>query len=226
MRSSLLAVALASLAAAPLRAQGPTVCFSGPIRSACSGFLIFEASAIASSAGVSTEIRTVVPVRSGPPPVLVNRVRDLPSYFSGGLGYLHVVNEKTAVGAVVELGYANTSDLGNSHRLAITGRARRQLGQFAADVGAGPLGVEVFVPTPNQSCCSERVHAYGATAEGAVLYRGWLGLTAGVDAIRGGGRSSFAVHGGARAGSYGAVATAIILGLASAVLFAGLSQSD
>lgn len=182
---------------------------------------------MASTGPVSKEIRTSVPVSSGPPTELVTRVHDLPSYFSGALGYLHVVDTVTALGVVAELGYGNRADLGNTHRVAITGRARRKLGDFAADVGAGPLGVEVFVPSSSSArCCNDRVIAYGGTAEGAMLYRGILGVAAGADLVHGGGRTSFAVHGGLRSGSYGTVVAAILTAAGAALVFAALAHGD
>ncbi|HTE47457.1 MAG TPA: hypothetical protein VK636_19605 [Gemmatimonadaceae bacterium] len=208
------------------QAQSPA-CFSGSIRPQCSGFILFEGSAVISRGGGEHTSTTVVPIPpgNGGPITLVNHFHDLPSFYSGALGYVRVVGTRSAIGAVAELGFSNTSDLGNAHRVALTARARRQFTNLALDVGAGPVGVQVF-EARNGSCCTDRTIAYGATAETAVMYRGYLGLTAGADFINGAGRSSGAVHAGVRVGSYGAIAAAIATAAIGAVGFWGLSHSD
>jgi hypothetical protein len=203
------------------------VCFNGPIRPRCSGFVLFEGSAVVSRGGGDHTSTLVAPVPpgSGGPIILVNHFHDLPSFYSGSLGYVHVVGTRTAVGAVAELGFSNTSDLGNAHRVAITARARRQFTNAALDVGAGLLGVQVF-REGTTSCCTDRTIAYGMTAETAVMYRGYAGLTAGADLINGAGRTSAAVHAGVRVGSYGAVVSAIVTAAIGAYGYWGLSHSD
>ena len=204
-----------------------SMCFTGPIRPGCFGFVLFEGSAVVSGGGQEHVLTTVVPipVSSGGPITITNRIRDLPSFYSGALGYLHVVGTRSAVGAVAELGFSNTSDLGNAHRVAITVRGRRQLTNAALDVGAGLLGVEVFEQR-NGSCCTDRTIAHGATAEAAILFRGYLGLTAGADFIKGAGRTSASMHAGVRVGSYGAVAAAIATAAIGAFGYWALSHSD
>ena len=222
---SILYVALTLLAARTSSgAQSPT-CFSGQIRPACSGFAIFEGSAVLSTGGGERTSTTIVPIPpdQGGPQALVNRFHDLPTYFSGSLGYLRVVGPRSAIGGVAELGFNANADNGVAHRVAVTARLRRQYANAALDLGAGPLGVQVFVPD-RQPCCVERTIAYGATAEAALLFRGYLGLTAGADLIHGGGRTSGALHVGVRSGSYATVAAAAVLTALGALVLWGLSQ--
>jgi hypothetical protein len=205
----------------PLAPQSP-ICFSGPIRPQCSGFVLFEGAAVASSGGPVREFVFIPPIGQG---AIVNRFHDLPSYFSGSLGYVHVVDARTAIGAVAELGYSNTSDAGNAHRVAVKARARRQFSNMSVDVDAGPLGVQIFAPDKG-SCCVGRKMAYGATIEASTLWRGYLGPVVGVDVIHGAGRTSGAAHAGIRAGSYGAVTAAILTVVGVVVLVAALRPID
>jgi len=227
-RSQLVVLGLAATVwcAAGAHAQSP-VCFNGPIRPQCSGFVLFEGSAVISRGGGEHTSTVVVPIPPGQggPITLVNHFHDLPSFYSGALGYVRVVGTRSAIGAVAELGFSNTSDLGNAHRVAITARARRQFTNVALDVGAGPVGVQVF-EAGTGSCCTDRTIAHGVTAETAVMYRGYLGLTAGADFIKGAGRSSAAMHAGVRVGSYGAVVAAIATAAIGALGAWGLSQSN
>ncbi len=230
-RRQRLLIAAALVCNAPaLLAQSP-VCFSGPIRPECSGFVVFEGSAVISRGGGEHVSTVVVPIPpgNGETLTLVNRFHDLPSFYGGALGYVRVVGPRSAVGAVAELGFSNTSDLGNAHRVALTIRARRQLARMSVDVGAGPLGVQVFEPRVG-TCCGDKTIAYGGTAEAALLYRGFLGVTGGVDLIHGAGRTSGAMHVGVRVGSYGAVVAAIATAAIGAIgyfgLRGGLSDSD
>lgn len=220
------AIAVSVVYASPVGAQA-SVCFSGPIRPQCAGFIVFEGSAVISRGGGEHTSTLVVPIPpgNGGPITIVNHFHDLPSFYSGSLGYVHVVGMRSAIGAVAELGFSNTSDLGNAHRVAITARARRQFANVALDVGAGPLGVQVF-EAGITSCCTDRTIAYGGTVETAVMYRGYLGVTAGADFINGAGRRSQAVHAGVRVGSYGAVAAAIATAAIGAFGYWALSHSD
>ena len=220
------AVLAAMLALTPvaLTGQQPGVCFSGVARPACSGFFFLEGTAAASGGSSEFTINTTTPSTTGPI-ILAHHMRDLPSYVSGALGYVHVVNSNTAVGAVGELGFANSSELGNTHRFAATVRVRRWLGAVVLDVGAGPLGVEVLTLSPYGDCCTDKVRSYGATLETALSYKGWAGLTLGVDAIHGAGRTSTGLHAGVRVGSYGAVATAVVTAALGAFVWYGLAHS-
>jgi hypothetical protein len=226
--SELVVVAAAVVAvhasAAPAQSAA---CFNGPIRPSCSGFIVFEGSAVISRGGGEHTSTVVVPISpgNGGPITIVNHFHDLPSFYSGALGYVRVVGTRSAIGAVAELGFSNTSDLGNAHRVALTARARRQFTNLALDVGAGPIGVQVF-EAGSASCCTDRTIAYGGTMETALMYRGYLGLTAGADFINGAGRSSGAVHAGVRVGSYGAVAAAIATAAIGAVGAWALSHSN
>jgi hypothetical protein len=202
--------------------QSKGLCFRGAVRPECSGFLIFEASAVASTGGQPHTFVTVVPVFNGQPQTLTNTVHDLPSYFSGTLGYLRVVGDRRAIGVIGELGYGTESRLGNVHRVAIMGRERREIGNFTVDGSAGPLGVEVFVP--GRDCCSNRVHAYGATAEANVSYHDYIGILGGADLVHGGGRTSYAARAGLRAGSWAAVATSIVVGVGAFVVISALAS--
>ena len=218
-------IALINFTSRELSAQQARVCFSGVARPTCSGFILFEGNAVASAGSSEFTINTTTPTTTGPF-VLVHRIHDLPSYFSGALGYVHVVNSNTAIGPVAELGFANTSELGNAHRVAVTGRFRRWLGNTVLDVGAGPLGVEVFTPSRSGDCCTDKVTAYGATLETAVTYKGLAGITLGADAIHGAGRTSAGLHAGLRVGSYGAVASAVVTAALGALVLYGLSHSS
>jgi hypothetical protein len=222
----MIAVVAAVACTSAARSQSPA-CFNGPIRPQCSGFILFEGSAVISRGGGEHSSTLVVPIPpgNGGPITIVNHFHDLPSFYSGALGYVHVVGMRSAIGAVAELGFSNTSDLGNAHRVAITARARRQFTNAAVDVGAGPLGVQVF-EAGTSSCCTDRTIAYGGTVETAVMYRGYVGLTAGADFINGAGRSSRAVHAGIRVGSYGAIAAAIATAAIGAFGYWALSHSD
>jgi hypothetical protein len=225
-RQTRLGVVAALLALVPggLSAQQPGVCFSGVIRPSCSGFFLFEGTAVASGGSGPITINTITPSTAGNI-TLEHHIRDLPSYFSGAVGYVHVVRTKTAVGPVAELGFSNTSELGNAHRVAVTGRVRRWLGNAVLDVGAGPLGVEVFTPSASGDCCTDKVRAYGVTLETALTYRSLGGITLGADAIHGAGRTSTGLHAGVRVGSYGAVAAAAVTAALGALILYGLSHS-
>ena len=222
---TMVTAAMLALTPATLIAQHSGICFSGVVRPACSGFLLFEGNAVASGGSDEFTINTTTPTSTGPL-VLAHHMRDLPSYFSGSLGYVHVVNATTAVGAVGELGFANSSELGNTHRFAATVRVRRWLGNAVLDVGAGPLGVEVLTLSPRGDCCTDKVRALGATLETALSYRGLAGLTLGADAIHGAGRTSTGLRAGLRVGSYGAVATAVVTAALGAFVLYGLAHSD
>ena len=219
------AAATLALAAAGLTAQQPGVCFSGVIRPGCSGFILFEGNAVASGSQDEFTINTTTPTTTGPI-ILAHHIRDLTSYYSGALGYIHVVGAKTAIGPVVELGFSNTSELGNAHRVAVTGRMRRWFGDAVLDVGAGPLGVEVFTLSRRGDCCTDKVKSYGATLEAALTYKGLAGVTLGADAIHGAGRTSTGLHAGVRVGSYGAVATAVVTAALGALVWYGLAHSS
>jgi hypothetical protein len=218
-----LSAAVAFLPAA-LAAQQAGVCFAGVIRPACSGFVLFEGTAAASGGSSEFTINTTTAPVGGS--VLVHRIHDLSSYYSGALGYVHVVGSATAIGAVAELGFSNTSELGNAHRFAATARVRRWVGDAVLDVGAGPLGVEVFTASPNGNCCTDKVRAYGGTLETALTYKSLVGIALGADAIHGGGRTSAGLHAGVRVGSYGAVATAVVTAALGAFVWYGLSHSS
>ena len=221
----LLTVALVLVPIA-LAAQQPGVCFSGVVRPSCSGFVLFEGTAAASGGSSEFTLNTRTAPTGGA--ILEHRIHDLPSYYSGALGYVRVVGSRSAVGAVAELGFSNTSELGNAHRVAVTARVRRWLGNGGGvlDVGAGPLGVEVFTASPNGDCCTDKVTAYGATIETAFTYKSLVGVVLGADAIHGAGRTSAGLHAGARVGSYGAVATAAVMAALGAFVWYGLSHSS
>jgi len=225
VRQVIVVAGVSVLAPREMTAQTAGVCFSGVVRPSCSGFLVFEGTAAASGGSSEFTINTTTPSTTGPI-ILVHHMRDLPSYFSGALGYVHVVGATTAIGPVAELGFSNTSELGNAHRVAVTGRVRRWLGKAVVDVGAGPLGVEVFTLSRNGDCCTDKVRAYGATFESALTYNGLVGFMLGADAIHGAGRTSTGFHVGMRVGSYGAVATAVVTAALGAFVWYGLAHSD
>ena len=202
-------------------AQTPGVCFSGVVRPACSGFLIFEGTAVAAASNESRIAGTI----PGATTTFFRPVHDLPAFYGGALGYVHVVGGNTAIGPVAELGFSN-SDFGNAHRVAVTGRVRRWLGDAVLDVGAGPLGVQVFTASPYGNCCSDRVIAYGATLETALTYKGLVGFTVGADAVHGGERTSTGIHAGVRVGSYGAVAAAVATAVLGGLAYYALSHSS
>lgn len=221
---TVLTAAMLALMPGGLTAQQASVCFSGVVRPNCSGFFLFEGTAVAGGSSKFT-INTTTPSTTGPI-VLAHHIRDLPGYYSGALGYVHMIGTKTAIGPVAELGFSNTSELGNAHRVAVTGRVRRWLGDAVLDIGAGPLGAEVFTPSPSGNCCTDKVRAYGATLETALTYRGLAGITLGADAIHGAGRTSTGLHAGVRVGSYGAVATAVVTAALGALVWYGLAHSS
>ena len=220
--TSLVAAALLCSGSAAAHAQG--VCFRGPIRHQCSGFVVFEGSAVASTAGPARRFHIVGPVFNGKADTITNVVHDLSSYFSGSLGYLKVVGDKRAVGAVVELGFSNEASLGNSHRLSVVARERREIGNASVEASAGPLGVQVFRPRTMGNCCPSRAIAYGGTIEGAVTYRDYIGLTAGADLIHGAGRTTAGLRAGVRVGSWAAVATSILLGTAAYMVISSIGE--
>lgn len=209
-----------SLAASAAAQNGKKLCFTGPVRAECAGFLVFEASAVA-SASPSHEYRTVVPRYNSTPDTLVERLNDLPSYFAGSIGYLRVVGDRHARGIVGTLGYGNQSALGNTHRIALSLRDRREIGNATVEMGAGALAAQVFIP--GTACCFDRVYAYGASVEGALTYHDYIGVTGGLDVVHGGGRTSPAVRAGIRTGSWAAVATSIIVGAGAVLLIAALA---
>jgi hypothetical protein len=210
---------LACLAPA-LHAQG--TCFRGPIRPACSGFVLLEATGVA-PVGDKEHVEIFSrPSGSGQPSTSTVRFQDLPGYFSGALGYVRVINSNTAIGGVGELGFSNTSNMGEARRVAVTGRWRRQLSNWTLDVGAGPLGVQVFNGTP-LTCCVEDAMAYGGTVETALMYKGDGGLTAGADVVHGAGRTSSAAHIGVRLGSYGTVIMGALTAITATVLVVSLA---
>lgn len=221
-RTQLSIVVLLVAARSGLRAQG--TCFNGPIRPECSGFVLFEASAAAARGGTDQRAPFDVPLADGTTLTSFVHYRDLPGYYSGSLGYVRVVDPRTAIGAVGELGFSNTSDVGNARRFALTGRWRRQFPNWSVDAGAGPLVAQVFAARSN-GCCVERTMAYGGTLETAVLYRGYVGLTAGADLINGAGRTSGALHAGVRVGSYGAVVVSTIAAAVAGFYWWGLAHN-
>jgi len=208
------------IAPAGARAQRASpVCFSGVARPACSGFILLEASA-ATTSGSKHTIVTMVSTSTGPVPYQ-HHLEDLPRYFSGGAGYVHMVGPVWALGIAGELGNANP-DAGTANRMAVTARARRWTGNVALDLGAGPLAAEIFTLVAN-SGIDDRILARGATIEAAVSYKSLVGVVIGADAIRGGNRRSSAIRVGIRTGSYGTLATAAIAAVAGAFVWAGLS---
>ena len=218
----LAAAALLCSGAEAAHAQG--LCFRGPIRRQCTAFVVFEGSAVASTGGPNRHFLIIGPVFNGKADTIVNTVHDLSSYFSGSLGYLQVVGDRRAVGAVVELGFSNESSLGNSHRLSVVARERREIGNATVEASAGPLGVQAFRPTTRGSCCPERTLAYGGTVEGALTYRDYVGLTAGADLIHGAGRTTGALRAGVRVGSWAAVATSILLAAAAYTVISSIGD--
>jgi hypothetical protein len=147
-----LALSLLLAIARLTEAQG--TCFSGPIRAGCSGFVLFEGNAVLSSGG---------PERHSFP--IQGTFRDLPDYLTFAAGYLRVVDPRTAIGAVAEVGAGQTSDEGTRWRLAAVGRWRRQLdNRWAVDAGAGPLAVQVNT-IPGGLNGPQRVFGYGGTTE-------------------------------------------------------------
>lgn len=188
-----------------LQAQG--TCFSGPIRQACRGFLILETTGVASAGFDEHTESFTLPPGAGLPSTREVRYHDLPSYVSGAVGYVGVVDSNTAIGGVAEFGFSN------ARRIALTARWRRQLPGWTLDVAAGPITTGIREPT-TFSCCSQRATAYGGTLETAVMLRGYGGVTLGGDVVRGLGRTSTAAHAGVRIGSYGTVVAATISALA------------
>ena len=185
---------------------------------------MFEGSAVASTGGPGRQFLIVSPVFNGNADTITNTVHDLSSYFSGSLGYLAVVGDKRAVGAVVELGFSNESSLGNSRRLSVVARERREIGNATVEASAGPLGIQVFRPRTNGNCCPDRAMAYGGTVEGALTFRDYIGLTAGADLIHGAGRTTGALRAGVRVGSWAAVAASVLLGAAAYAVISSLDD--
>jgi len=71
------AAAILALAQGDLSAQTPGVCFSGVIRPSCSGFVLFEGTAVASGSSAMT-INTITPSTTWNI-TLVHHIQDLPS---------------------------------------------------------------------------------------------------------------------------------------------------
>ena len=210
-------VGIAPVSARAQRAS--PVCFSGVARSACSGFILLEASA-ANTWGSKHTIVTMLSLPTGPVP-FQRHLEDLPRYYSGGVGYVHMVGPVWALGIAGELGNANP-DAGTANRMAITARARHWTSNVALDLGAGPLSADIFTPAPNGTV-DDRLLARGATVEAAVSYKSLLGVVVGVDAIRGANRRSSAIRVGIRTGSYGTLVAAAITAVAGAFVLAGLA---
>lgn len=206
-RLQLLIVVLLAAGRSDLRAQG--TCFKGPIRPGCSGFVLLEGSATTALGGADRRATFDIAHLDSTMGTYFVRYRDLPGYYSGSLGYVRVIDPRTAIGAVGELGLTTSSEAGDTQRLALTGRWRRQLPNWTLDAGAGPLLTQVF-DAPSRTCCAGQTMAYGGTAETALLYRGQIGLTAGADLIHGAGRTSGGLHAGVRVGSYSSVVAAAI----------------
>lgn len=118
-RRLLIAILLGAAARSELHAQG--ICFSGPIRPECSGFIILEGSA------------TTI----GQPPAMV----------SGSLGYLRVRDGTNAIGIVGQVGANSMFYTGTLPRVAVTARWRRQLPGLTLDRSAGPLATQLFAPS-------------------------------------------------------------------------------
>ena len=118
-RPLLIAILLGATARSGLRAQG--LCFSGPIRTACSGFVILEGSA--------------------------TTLGEQPAIVSGSLGYLRVRDRTTAIGVVGQVGANGMFYRGTLPRVAVTVRWRRQLTGWTLDGGAGPLATQLHVPS-------------------------------------------------------------------------------
>src|SRR4051812_34819079 len=79
-----------------LRAQG--TCFTGPIRPSCKGFLLLEATGVASG-GLDEHTESFsLTTGSGVAVMRSARYRDLPSYVSGSIGYVGVIDSRTAIG--------------------------------------------------------------------------------------------------------------------------------
>ena len=202
-----------------IHAQG--TCFRGPIRPACSGYVLLEVTGVA-PVGDNEHVETFSRLRgSAPPSTSTVRFEDLPGYFSGALGYVRVINSNTAIGGVGELGFSNTSNMGDARRVAVTGRWRRQLSNWTLDVGTGPLGVQVFNGR-TVTCCTEDAMAYGGTVETALMYKGYGGLSAGADVVHGAGRTSTAGHIGVRLGSYGTVIMGALTAITATALVVSL----
>jgi hypothetical protein len=218
-RFQLLIVSLLAVPLAHVRAQG--TCFRGPIRPACSGFVLFEASAAAARGGTDRNAPFDVPLGNGGTTTSNVHARDLPGYYSGSLGYVRVVDPRTAIGVVGELGISNTANAGDLARFAVKGRWRRQLGTWSFDADAGPLVAQVL-NVPRQGCCFGQANAYGGTMETALLYRGYGGVMAGADLIHGAGRTSGGLHAGLRVSSYTTVIAAAAAGALIGVVWWGM----
>lgn len=213
VRPSCAALFILALCVGPssVRAQG--TCFRGPIRAACTGFVVFEASAIASQGNQHVDVLQYPP--GNDPARTILFYDDLPSYLAGSLGYVRVVDPRTAIGGVVEVGLPD--DL-TPPRTAVMARWRRQLTSANLDVGAGVLAVGV---RQQDLSGMHPTRAFGVTGETALLYRGYAGFTVGADLVHGAGRTTVAARLGLRTGSYAAIGATIV----SAVgVFIGLSQ--
>lgn len=206
-----LCIGASSLSAQTSPSRG--TCFRGRIRAACNGFVVLEASANASQGGSHSSVVQNPP--GSDPPRTTFFYDDLPSYLSGSFGYVRVVDARTAIGGVVEVGFPD--DLTPS-RVALMARCRRQLTDATLDVSAGPLTVGV---RQQQVTGLEAPRAFGATVETALLYHGYAGLTGGIDVIHGAGRTTAGVRAGIRTGSYAAIATTVISGVVYVIAMSG-----
>jgi hypothetical protein len=184
---------------------------------------LLEASAATTSGAKEHTVVTMFPTATGPVPIQ-HHLEDLPSYFSGGAGYVHKVGRASAVGIAGELGFSNSPETGNAHRLAVTVRARHWTSNVVFDLGAGPLGAEIFTPAANGSSSNDRIVARGATLEAAVTYKSLGGVVVGGDAIHGGNRGSSAIHVGFRTGSYGTLAAAAVAAVLEGVTAVRLAR--
>jgi hypothetical protein len=191
-----------ALGAAPVgvhaQARVPThtvICLTPkPLTKGCSDFVFYD--------GVA-----VLGVARGAHDFEFGRTRDdLPSYAGGMIGYMRNVNPSVAVGGSVEVG------AGLAGRASAKMHYRRWMPRGGSlDMGAGPLWVDVFQPGNGGDV---RVRASGVTLDASAIEAHGVGLLAGVDHTRGGGRSSTGLHAGTRLEAWPAVGATLLVGLA------------
>ncbi|CAA9321404.1 MAG: hypothetical protein AVDCRST_MAG11-2019, partial [uncultured Gemmatimonadaceae bacterium] len=161
-------------AAAPRRS-----CFRPRPRAACRGFSVVEAGVYPRLAG------TEAPRPWGARPQLGNHA-------SWELGYMVNTRAGTALGGSAVLGVS-----GAGARWGAKARYRRWLpGEFAADLGAGPVVADVAVPVTASAAANPVLWArgVGATADVGVSWRGTVGLGLRAEAVRARGGTARAAY--------------------------------
>ncbi|MFL5579266.1 MAG: hypothetical protein ACJ8AO_02750, partial [Gemmatimonadaceae bacterium] len=151
--------------------------------------------------------------------------RQLGNHASWELGYM--VNTGSDSGSGSALGGTAVVGLsGAGSRWGAKARYRRWLpGEFAADLGMGPVSAEVAVPVTGttRDAPSLSARGMGVTADVGVSWRGTVGLGVRADAVRARGTTARAVYAGVQLGSGAAVGGTLAAVLAVGAMIGALA---